>query len=873
MKTKPLSLIVITLALSVSDIIAVPMGTAFTYQGRLADGLNAANGRYDLKFNLYNASAAGSLISGPITNASIVVSNGLFTTTLDFGAVAFNGDARWLEASVRTNGSGAFVVLASRTQLTPTPYAIAASNLLGTLPSAQLGGTYSSPVTFNNAGNVFTGNGAGLVNLNPGALIWGSCPPWYTCGNAGTTAGLQFIGTTDDEPLELKVFNTRALRLEPNGAAAPNVIGGSPLNRVGAGATGVTIAGGNSNSVWSTTATVGGGTSNSVSGLSAVIAGGRQNTIDATPYATIGGGWSNRITEGFYTDAACTIAGGLRNRIDFEADWSTIGGGKDNVINRSYGATIAGGSGNTMLDQSEGATIGGGTANGLRRDCISSTIGGGNGNQIGYFSRFSTISGGSGNTMGELLTGSGFLRGATISGGTTNNIADQASYATIAGGTWNSISTNATYATISGGYGNALRWGAAYQIGPTNSTIGGGASNAVYGIGAVISGGVENRIGSSSSRPYEIGHVIGGGERNRINLENNHSTIGGGLNNLVDASTTTIAGGFSNRVEWAGGTYGNTIGGGEENRITSAGYLGYSVISGGRSNIVSGNYGTIPGGVGNFANEYSFAAGRRAKADDQGAFVWADSTDADFASTATNQFLIRASGGVGINTSTPGSSLQVNGGIRARGGSPGGFGGNNNGYAFAGNGGDVDSGMFSSADGQLEFFSNAQERMRIDPDGKVGIGRVATGNRLEVEGDASKSVAGSWLANSDARIKRDVQPIAGALDRLARVQLVSFRYTEDYRAQHPAVEDRRYLNVLAQQFRDVFPEHVKASGEHLADGSEILQVDTYPLTIYSAAAVQELNQKLEQKEMEITELKQRLERLERLMSGKSGGAK
>ena len=134
-------------------------------------------------------------------------------------------------------------------------------------------------------------------------------------------------------------------------------------------------------------------------------------------------------------------------------------------------------------------------------------------------------------------------------------------------------------------------------------------------------------------------------------------------------------------------------------------------------------------------------------------------------------------------------------------------------------------------------------------------------------GDASKDSSGGWLANSDARIKQDIQPVTGALDTLEKVRLVRFRYTDEYRRTHPSVEDRPYLNVVAQEFREVFPHEVKSSGERLADGSEILQVDTYPLTIYSAAAVQELNRKLEKelktKEAELQELKQRLERLER----------
>jgi len=157
--------------------------------------------------------------------------------------------------------------------------------------------------------------------------------------------------------------------------------------------------------------------------------------------------------------------------------------------------------------------------------------------------------------------------------------------------------------------------------------------------------------------------------------------------------------------------------------------------------------------------------------------------------------------------------------------------------------------------------------------GNVGIGRTPAANILEVEGNASKAAAGSWLANSDARIKTDIETVQGALDALAKVRLVSFHYTPEYRQAHPSVADRRYLNVVAQEFREVFPDEVKSSGERMADGSEILQVDTYPLTIYSAAAIQELNQKLQaelkRRDVENGELKQRLEKLERLVSEKN----
>lgn len=134
---------------------------------------------------------------------------------------------------------------------------------------------------------------------------------------------------------------------------------------------------------------------------------------------------------------------------------------------------------------------------------------------------------------------------------------------------------------------------------------------------------------------------------------------------------------------------------------------------------------------------------------------------------------------------------------------------------------------------------------RLDQDNvftqRVGIGRIATANALEVEGTAGKTTPGSWASNSDRRIKEEIQPVTGALEKLNQVRLVDYRYTDQYRAVHPTVENKRYLSVIAQEFAEVFPDHVKSSGEKLPDGSDILQVDTYPLTIYSAAAVQELH--------------------------------
>jgi hypothetical protein len=104
---------------------------------------------------------------------------------------------------------------------------------------------------------------------------------WSLGGNAGTVAGTNFLGTTDNVALELKVNGSRALRLEPT-SDAPNIIGGSSANSVGAGLAGATIVGGGSsfypNAVNANFGTIAGGERNTVTGDHSTVAGGLLNT-------------------------------------------------------------------------------------------------------------------------------------------------------------------------------------------------------------------------------------------------------------------------------------------------------------------------------------------------------------------------------------------------------------------------------------------------------------------------------------------------------------------------------------------------------------------------------------------------------------------
>ncbi len=189
----------------------------------------------------------------------------------------------------------------------------------------------------------------------------------------------------------------------------------------------------------------------------------------------------------------------------------------------------------------------------------------------------------------------------------------------IAGHASNTAPIDAVGATIAGGggsFGASLRPNA---VGGQWGTVGGGSNNAALGGHAVVAGGIGNQaLGGASS--------VGGGENN-LALEA-HAAVAGGAQNAARGSSSFVGGGFQNQA--------------------------------------NGQASVVPGGDNNFADgDYSFAAGRRAKIDavHDGTFVWADGTDADFASTGVNQFLIRAGGGVGLGTGAPFEQLTINGNL------------------------------------------------------------------------------------------------------------------------------------------------------------------------------------------------------------------
>lgn len=349
-------------------------------------------------------------------------------------------------------------------------------------------------------------------------------------------------------------------------------------------------------------------------------------------------------------------------------------------------------------------------------------------------------------------------------------------------------------------------------------SISGGRYNEATGVGATVGGGVFNRARGDYS-------VIAGGGADGIDSNlaaGNWSTISGGFRNTTRAPYATIGGGIGHTVDnlasygvIAGGGFStaegffSAIGGGWANRaagpystVTGGAYnraYGYgAVVHGGSgspadSNVARGNFSTVLGGTRNLANgNWSLAAGHRARSLHTASFVWADSTSADFASTGPNQFLIRARGGVGIGTNQP---QTATGGQVLHIVNP------------------VGPSVLRLDDGE---FNGIQWEIQSTVYG--GIGTLNFSNitaftnpfQFYATGDfhASGNIcAANHACPSDARLKEEIRPIAGALERVRQLRGIEYRWTEAAQRDRHLPADRQ-IGLLAQDVRAIAPQAV-----------------------------------------------------------------
>ncbi|MBI5478639.1 MAG: tail fiber domain-containing protein [Deltaproteobacteria bacterium] len=191
---------------------------------------------------------------------------------------------------------------------------------------------------------------------------------WAVSGNASTVPGTDYLGTSDNQPLELRVNGARALLVTP--ATTPNLVGGHPDNAVGGSVVGAVIGGGGAT-----------GAANSVLGSFGTVSGGYDNTAGTGQFATVPGGAGN-VAAGAYSFAAGRMADASFDGCFVWADSTNASQACERAnqfLTRAYGGAKFAVSatdwvdlrvnGSDLIATSAGATLTGGTwTNGSDRD-------------------------------------------------------------------------------------------------------------------------------------------------------------------------------------------------------------------------------------------------------------------------------------------------------------------------------------------------------------------------------------------------------------------------------------------------------------------------------------------------------------------------
>ncbi|MEM6395016.1 MAG: tail fiber domain-containing protein [Bacteroidota bacterium] len=123
-----------------------------------------------------------------------------------------------------------------------------------------------------------------------------------------------------------------------------------------------------------------------------------------------------------------------------------------------------------------------------------------------------------------------------------------------------------------------------------------------------------------------------------------------------------------------------------------------------------------------------------------------------------------------------------------------------------------DDGTYGTDD-EIHLVTSGSSRLQVDANGRVGIGRDPTAQRLEVNGNASKNAPGPWAGNSDARLKKNIQPLnaEATLERLLSLQGITYEWDDD-QTDYERPTGIQY-GFTAQNIQEVFPTLVEEDAE------------------------------------------------------------
>jgi len=232
---------------------------------------------------------------------------------------------------------------------------------------------------------------------------------------------------------------------------------------------------------------------------------------------------------------------------------------------------------------------------------------------------------------------------------------------------------------------------------------------------------------------------------------------------------------------------------------------GYDAFAGGYNGSASGAYSVALGGSANAGGNFAFAAGGATNASNDYAVALGSNTiasgNASFA--AGTNAVASGMGAISLGAATSATAdLSIAlGGTTAASGT----------YAVATGQGTSAQAYNSFVVGRYNTLTGttgswvSTEPLFVAGNGSSGSSRS---DALVLLKNGDMTIAGTLTQSSDARLKEDMEPLTGVLERV--MQLTPIRYRFRPGAGHPAGEQ---IGLTAQQVRPLFPELVKTDAD------------------------------------------------------------
>jgi hypothetical protein len=826
---------------------AAPMGTAITYQGRLMDKNQPAEGSYDFQFKLYDSNdpCTGTQRGSAIDINNVDVIDGHFIVELDFGSGIFDGNAVWLETRVVRSPMGSDpATLSPLLELTPTPYAVYAQTAPAGHSLDAADGAPTDSVYVDDNGNVGIGttspgvkldvtgyiNAADYYLLNNNVLVyspaasgdfyygWGASVKRHSMSTDGVqrlvidNSGNVGIGTTSPSTKLEVVGTVNATSFVGDGSGLTGIAG--DLDWVISGNDMYSAPSGN----------VGIGTTNPLSKLS-VGGDGIANigVYGVGSYAGVYGKDSDTGAYGYFGFNTVGVYGG-------GSDFGVYGGGNDYGV-YGYGPgtgvygldTISGSYGHIGYDSWGGYFSGDGY--------FSGNVG------VGTTSPSAKL-----DVDGDINISSAYK----IGGSTVLSVTDPNNTFVGVGAGENNTAGAGTYVGYNAGYNNRGNFNTFIgdMAGYSNTT---GYSNTFSGYRT----GYSNTTGYNNTfSGNRAGHSnTTGGGNTFLGASTGHSnTIGGGNTFVGNGAGNFNTEGFSNTFLGAVAGYFSTTG--HYNTFVGC-KAGYNNTTG-HENIFLGQEAGRSNTIGWSNTFLGHRAGYSSTTGNYNTFVGCDTGWSNTEGSA-NTFL-GISAGSSNTTGFSNTFLGQAAGILNTEGYANTFVGTEAGRRNTTGTGNVfigyQAGSYETGSNKLYIangFVDANTLIYGDfSTGNVGIGTTSPGSfRLYVNGAAYST--GGWLG-SDRRFKENIETIESPLEKIQSIKGVSFEWKRS-EYEEKGFPAGRHFGVIAQEVEEVLPEIVKEGpdGDKAVSYTELVPILT--------EAIKQQQKQIEDLQQEVAQLK------------------